>query len=231
MVKAIKGRNCELADPLVVCAPIPKAPIEGGYNHDRRQVLVNSLVIKSQSDALTLLLHELTHAYDACRVYVDPGNCRHSACSEVSSSAARAARRPVGQGCCCCGRSGLAPGLSLGAGLRALQSDGAGGDLTLPANSERGCNCGPLTLLPSGRCSQIRASNLSTECSWQNEWFGTRRTPHLGFRAQQQACVKRRAAKSIGMLEACKGKDPRAVVDSVFERCYADTAPFPRTPI
>ncbi|KAA0150468.1 hypothetical protein FNF29_05271 [Cafeteria roenbergensis] len=159
MVKAIKGRNCELADPLVVCAPIPKAPIEGGYNHDRRQVLVNSLVIKSQSDALTLLLHELTHAYDACRVYVDPGNCRHSACSE------------------------------------------------------------------------IRASNLSTECSWQNEWFGTRRTPHLGFRAQQQACVKRRAAKSIGMLEACKGKDPRAVVDSVFERCYADTAPFPRTPI
>lgn len=84
MIKAIKGRNCELADPLVVCAPIPKAPIEGGYNHDRRQVLVNSLVIKSQSDALTLLLHELTHAYDSCRVYIDPGNCRHSACSEVS---------------------------------------------------------------------------------------------------------------------------------------------------
>lgn len=93
MIKAIKGRNCELADPLVVCAPIPKAPIEGGYNHERRQVLVNSLVIKSQSDALTLLLHELTHAYDACRVYVDPGNCRHSACSEVRDAAIAHARQ------------------------------------------------------------------------------------------------------------------------------------------
>jgi len=33
------------------------------------------------------------------------------------------------------------------------------------------------------------------------------------------------------MSPACAEKDPKAVIESVFERCYADLAPFPRTPI
>jgi mitochondrial inner membrane protease ATP23 len=174
--RSIKEKNCSLQDPLVVCVPMEGAPVEAAFHVKKRQVVMNSLTVHNQQDATRLLIHELTHAFDMCRVYMDPSDCRHAACTEVRSA-----------GRCVAARST--------------------------------CN------------AQIRASNLSTECSWKHEWFGTNRTPSFGLQGQQQACVKRRAAMSISMLEACREKSPDAVVESVFERCYADTAPFPRTPI
>jgi hypothetical protein len=83
LTKSIEDRKCELSKPVALCIPMPDAKVEAAYHVGRRQVVVNSLVVSTQQDAIRLLLHELTHAYDACRVYLDPSDCRHAACTEV----------------------------------------------------------------------------------------------------------------------------------------------------
>lgn len=42
--------------------------------------------------------------------------------------------------------------------------------------------------------------------------------------------MKRRAYVSIKDRPACQGHDVVKVVNEVFDRCYADTAPFPDAP-
>lgn len=75
-------------------------------------------------------------------------------------------------------------------------------------------------------CSQVRAANLSTDCSFTTEVSRL----NFGVAKQQQACVKRRAAISIQHSPALGDADPEKVVDAIFERCYRDTAPFPGVP-
>ena len=44
-----------------------------------------------------------------------------------------------------------------------------------------------------------------------------------------QVCVKRRAELSVAMNPSCSSQwKARAAVDRVFDRCFADTAPFDR---
>lgn len=88
LTKSIEDRRCELSKPVALCVPMENAQVEAAYHVGRRQVVVNSLVVSTQQDAIRLLLHELTHAFDACRVYLDPTDCRHAACTEVSNAAA-----------------------------------------------------------------------------------------------------------------------------------------------
>ncbi|CAM9602814.1 unnamed protein product [Phaeothamnion confervicola] len=74
-------------------------------------------------------------------------------------------------------------------------------------------------------CTEIRASNMSGECSFRDEFNRS----NFGLAAQQQACVKRRAALSLQGNSACAEKAAE-YVEAAFEACYRDTAPYDRNP-
>jgi len=73
-------------------------------------------------------------------------------------------------------------------------------------------------------CAEIRASNLSGECRWSNEFF---RNKVFNFSRHHQDCVRRRAVISVKMRPNCKD-DLEAVktVNEVWDNCFVDTRPF-----
>ena len=77
-------------------------------------------------------------------------------------------------------------------------------------------------------CSEIRAANLSGDCGFKNEID----RGHFRVGAQHPRCVRRRAALSISSNANCTGgmKQALEVVDSVFDACYNDHAPFDYQP-
>ncbi|RMZ89356.1 hypothetical protein DV736_g3415, partial [Chaetothyriales sp. CBS 134916] len=73
-------------------------------------------------------------------------------------------------------------------------------------------------------CSEIRASNLSGECRWANEFF---RNKIVAFTNHHQDCVRRRAIFSVKNRPNCKDDVQAAqVVNEVWDSCFADTRPF-----
>jgi mitochondrial inner membrane protease ATP23 len=71
---------------------------------------------------------------------------------------------------------------------------------------------------------QIRASNLSGECRWANEFF---RNKIMAFTQHHQDCVRRRAVISVSKRPNCKDDvEATKVVNSVWESCFRDTRPF-----
>jgi mitochondrial inner membrane protease ATP23 len=75
-------------------------------------------------------------------------------------------------------------------------------------------------------CSEIRAANLSGDCTFMNE-VGR---GHFKWKQQYQACVKRRAALSVRLALGISDEAADSAVEEVFDRCYRDTRPFDRTP-
>ncbi|PSC73865.1 mitochondrial inner membrane protease ATP23 [Micractinium conductrix] len=75
-------------------------------------------------------------------------------------------------------------------------------------------------------CSEIRAAALSGDCDFKMELL----RGNVAVQGQFQKCVRRRAELSVSMNPYCKGTKAAAAVDSVFEGCFADTAPFDRIP-
>jgi len=74
---------------------------------------------------------------------------------------------------------------------------------------------------------QIRASNLSGECKWNQEFL----RGNMGLHKQQQECVRRRATLSVAMNPNCADEaTAQQAVQQVWERCYRDSAPFDRVP-
>lgn len=74
-------------------------------------------------------------------------------------------------------------------------------------------------------CTEIRAENLSGECSVMNE-IG--RMNHK-FPNHGKVCVKRRAALSLQANPNCSERADE-YIEAAFERCYKDTFPFDRHP-
>lgn len=73
-------------------------------------------------------------------------------------------------------------------------------------------------------CSEIRASNLSGECRWTNEFFGNK---IMAFTSHHQDCVKRRAVLSVMNRPNCPDEDAaKRAVDDVWRSCFKDTRPF-----
>jgi len=72
-------------------------------------------------------------------------------------------------------------------------------------------------------CTEIRASNLSGDCKWTREVS----RGFISFSKQHQACVKRRAIKSVRANPACSGPGvAEQAVQEVWESCFPDTRPF-----
>lgn len=75
-------------------------------------------------------------------------------------------------------------------------------------------------------CSEIRASSLSGECRFSNQFF---KGVMKNFKRGHQECVKRRAAISVAANPNCKSKeDAVKVIDEVWESCFNDTRPYER---
>jgi mitochondrial inner membrane protease ATP23 len=73
-------------------------------------------------------------------------------------------------------------------------------------------------------CTEIRAGNLSGECSF---WKELPRMKKLAKHGQE--CVRRRAILSVRANPNCAEK-AEAYVDATMERCYQDEYPFDRHP-
>ncbi|XP_048205822.1 mitochondrial inner membrane protease ATP23 homolog isoform X2 [Perognathus longimembris pacificus] len=74
--------------------------------------------------------------------------------------------------------------------------------------------------------SQIRAANLSGDCSLVNEIFRL----HFGLKRHHQTCVRDRAILSILAVRNISREIAEKAVDEVFESCFNDHAPFGRIP-
>jgi mitochondrial inner membrane protease ATP23 len=77
-------------------------------------------------------------------------------------------------------------------------------------------------------CSEIRAANLSGDCSFLQEMMRGQASV-VDFKAKGDACVRRRAELSVSMNPACIGKEKEAVA-AAWASCFPDTEPFFRTP-
>lgn len=69
-----------------ICCRHCEAAVGGGFQDDGTVILCANH-LQSQSMTSTTLVHELIHAYDQCRAYLDWSNCVHHACSEIRAAA------------------------------------------------------------------------------------------------------------------------------------------------
>ncbi|XP_056429995.1 mitochondrial inner membrane protease ATP23 homolog isoform X3 [Hyla sarda] len=75
-------------------------------------------------------------------------------------------------------------------------------------------------------CSEIRAANLSGDCSLSNEISRF----NFGLKQHHQACVRNRALRSILAVRQISQEAAEKAVDDVFESCFNDHEPFGRIP-
>lgn len=75
-------------------------------------------------------------------------------------------------------------------------------------------------------CSEIRAANLSGDCSFYNEVSRL----HFGLKEHHQSCVRGRALRSILAVRKISREEAEKIVDEVFDSCFNDHAPFGRIP-
>ncbi|XP_068611441.1 mitochondrial inner membrane protease ATP23 homolog [Brachionichthys hirsutus] len=75
-------------------------------------------------------------------------------------------------------------------------------------------------------CSEIRAANLSGECSFQNEMGRL----NFGVKAHHQECVRGCALRSILAVRNISREEATKILDEVFDTCFNDHAPFGRIP-
>uniref|UniRef100_A0A668SQI2 Mitochondrial inner membrane protease ATP23 n=1 Tax=Oreochromis aureus TaxID=47969 RepID=A0A668SQI2_OREAU len=75
-------------------------------------------------------------------------------------------------------------------------------------------------------CSEIRAANLSGDCSFTNEVARF----NFGLKRHHQECVRGRALRSILAVRKISRAEAEKIVDEVFDSCFNDHAPFGRIP-
>lgn len=75
---------------------------------------------------------------------------------------------------------------------------------------------------------QIRAANLSGDCSFFQEFFrGNISSSMVG---QHRRCVERRALLSVSRNPYCQDGKAEAAVAEMLPKCLKDTDPFPHVP-
>ncbi|KIW05912.1 uncharacterized protein PV09_03105 [Verruconis gallopava] len=78
-------------------------------------------------------------------------------------------------------------------------------------------------------CTEIRASMLSGECRFLEEWLHRKQFRITGKdgMGQFQECVRRRAVLSVMARKECKDKEmAESAVRDVWSSCFGDTRPF-----
>lgn len=90
LLRRIDAKGCTLAADPVVCEDIfGGAPSIAAYDTSRRLVVLNPSVpsaYMNQKEWTRAITHELIHAYDHCRVVLDPTSCKQNACTEIRAA-------------------------------------------------------------------------------------------------------------------------------------------------
>ncbi|GLC36051.1 hypothetical protein PLESTF_001253300 [Pleodorina starrii] len=198
------------------------AAVGGGFAPEHGVILCHNR-LHTRREVLNAMAHELIHAYDHCRY-----GGRVGAGAEPSGSGASASPGDGGDGG---GGAALTSGACDAAASAAPTARSSG-------SSEDSSHCGGSGSPRSGgldwsdcrqhACTEIRAANLSGDCSLLQELLrGNLPLLPLGWAAQQRACVARRAALSVAMNPACGTREAAAaVVAEMMPACLADTAPL-----
>jgi len=90
MLRKLEARGCQMSVEPVVCDDIFEGVAAiGAYDSARKAVVMNPAVPErylTQHQWSRGITHELVHAYDDCRVDLEPGNVRHMACTEIRAA-------------------------------------------------------------------------------------------------------------------------------------------------
>ncbi|XP_077991259.1 mitochondrial inner membrane protease ATP23 homolog [Glandiceps talaboti] len=79
-------------------------------------------------------------------------------------------------------------------------------------------------------CTEIRAANLSGECSFIMEHVGRFHRMQYGFSKHQQTCIKDRATRSVLAVRDVTRAVVDKAMDEVFDTCFNDHEPFHKIP-
>jgi len=86
MVNALERLGCNFAiEKHVACEPCGDKVI-GGFDPDKKQIVMCENNIANQSIMNQVMTHELIHAFDVCRVRYEKDNLRHLACTEIRAA-------------------------------------------------------------------------------------------------------------------------------------------------
>ena len=89
LVDALAALNKTVPTECVPCPPPPpgKTAAAGGYTpHDQKVLLCENWVAQEPTEVTNTLAHELVHAYDDARAYIDWTNLVHHACTEIRAA-------------------------------------------------------------------------------------------------------------------------------------------------
>jgi mitochondrial inner membrane protease ATP23 len=82
LLKALEKQGCPFRREHIICEPCSIRM--GGEFDPKRGVILCENQISIQKQFNDALSHELIHAFDHCRAFVEWQDCRHHACAEVS---------------------------------------------------------------------------------------------------------------------------------------------------
>jgi inner membrane protease ATP23 len=86
----LSALGCATTADSIVCEDVfGSARVGGAFDSSTSQIIMNPRVpasLAGQADWTRAITHELVHAYDACRVQLEPDNCAHLACTEIRAS-------------------------------------------------------------------------------------------------------------------------------------------------
>jgi hypothetical protein len=87
MIDAIEKKGCAVADDFIVCAPCGRFPGGSLFSSEpgREQIVVCEEAC-DQDSVNRSVAHELVHAFDYCRAYLDFSDCRQHACTEIRAA-------------------------------------------------------------------------------------------------------------------------------------------------
>eukprot|EP00878_Enallax_costatus_P008069 GHUV01008439.1.p1 GENE.GHUV01008439.1~~GHUV01008439.1.p1 ORF type:complete len:219 (+),score=30.51 GHUV01008439.1:746-1402(+) len=77
-------------------------------------------------------------------------------------------------------------------------------------------------------CTEIRAANLSGDCTMYQEFVRGNLAENVV--GQHKRCVRRRALLSVSLNPYCQGGKAEQAVADMMPKCFRDTDPFPRIP-
>lgn len=87
LLNSLATRGCPFDFNRHLACESDRDNLRGGFDRSTCQIVLYPENLHSSNEFCTILLHELIHAYDYCRVKIDFNNPYHLACTEIRAAA------------------------------------------------------------------------------------------------------------------------------------------------